>query len=51
MGDLVQEIGAARWRPFVIYEDGRPWPADGWEEVSSYRDLVEQRPTPSSGAP
>ncbi len=44
MGDLVQEIGPARWRPFVIYEDGRPWPAEGWEEVSSYRDLVEQRP-------
>ena len=44
MGDLLQEIGAARWRPFVIYEDGRPWPAEGWEEVSSYRDLVEQRP-------
>ncbi|MFQ6538452.1 MULTISPECIES: glucosylglycerol hydrolase [Aphanothece] len=44
MGDLVQEIGPARWRPFVIYEDGRPWPAEGWEEVSTYRDLVELRP-------
>jgi hypothetical protein len=44
MGDLVQEIGPARWRPFVIYEDGRPWPAEGWEEISTYRDLVDLRP-------
>ena len=44
MGDLVQQIGPGSWRPFVIYEDGRPWPAEGWEEVSSYRDLVELRP-------
>jgi hypothetical protein len=44
MGDLVQEIGPARWRPFVIYEDGRPWPTEGWEEISTYRDLVELRP-------
>ncbi len=43
MGDLVQEIGPARWRPFVIYEDGRPWPSEGWEEISTYRDLVELR--------
>ncbi|CAK6689245.1 glucosylglycerol hydrolase [Synechococcus sp. CBW1107] len=44
MGDLVQEIGGDQWRPFVIYEDGRPWPAEGWEEISTYRDLVELRP-------
>ena len=44
MGDLIQEIGPARWRPFVIYEDGRPWPAEGWEEISTYRDLVDLRP-------
>nr|WP_254217088.1 glucosylglycerol hydrolase [Synechococcus sp. CCY 9618] len=44
MGDQVQDIGPARWRAFVIYEDGRPWPAEGWEEISTYRDLVELRP-------
>ena len=44
MADQVQDIGEIRWRPFVIFEDGRPWPAEGWEESSSYRDLVELRP-------
>ena len=29
---------------FAIFEDGRPWPAEGWEEISTYRDIVEFLP-------
>ncbi|MGB7444875.1 MAG: glucosylglycerol hydrolase [Coleofasciculaceae cyanobacterium] len=41
MAHVVQEIGAAKRMPFAIFEDGRPWPAEGWEEISTYRDIIE----------
>lgn len=44
MADVVQTIGDRQRRLFVIYEDGRPWPAEGWEETSTYRDLVDLMP-------
>lgn len=44
MADVVQTVGDRQRRLFVIYEDGRPWPAEGWEETSTYRDLVELMP-------
>ncbi|MGF1512552.1 MAG: glucosylglycerol hydrolase [Elainellaceae cyanobacterium] len=44
MSDVVQEIGGYQRRLFTIFEDGRPWPEEGWEETSTYRDLVELRP-------
>ena len=44
MANVVQTIGIYQRRLFAIYEDGRPWPAEGWEETSTYRDLVELMP-------
>ncbi|BAW97610.1 hypothetical protein NIES970_25640 [[Synechococcus] sp. NIES-970] len=44
MSDVVQEIGPHQRLLFTIFEDGRPWPDDGWEHTSTYRDLVELRP-------
>jgi hypothetical protein len=44
MADVVQTVGDRQRRLFVIYEDGRPWPAEGWEETSTYRDLVDLMP-------
>jgi hypothetical protein len=44
MGDVVQELGGSRRLMFLVYEDGRPWPAEGWEESSTYRELVEMKP-------
>lgn len=44
MSDLVQEVGGSRRRLFTIFEDGRPWPQEGWEETSTYRDLIELKP-------
>ncbi len=44
MSDVVQEIGGSQRRLFTIFEDGRPWPEEGWEETSTYRDLIELRP-------
>ena len=44
MSDVVQEINGHRRLMFTIFEDGRPWPDDGWETTSTYRELVELRP-------
>ncbi|MEM0980971.1 MAG: glucosylglycerol hydrolase [Cyanobacteria bacterium P01_H01_bin.58] len=44
MSDVVQEIYGYRRLLFTIFEDGRPWPEEGWEEKSTYRELVEMKP-------
>jgi hypothetical protein len=44
MGDVIQDVGGYQRLMFTIYEDGRPWPQEGWEEASTYRDLIELKP-------
>ena len=44
MAEVLQDVGDYKRRLFAIFEDGRPWPAEGWEEISTYRDIVEFRP-------
>ncbi|MGP1388024.1 MAG: glucosylglycerol hydrolase, partial [Thainema sp.] len=44
MSDIPQTINEYQRYPFPIYEDGRPWPNPGWEEVSTYRDVLEYLP-------
>ena len=44
MAEVLQDVGDHERRLFAIFEDGRPWPAEGWEEISTYRDIVEFRP-------
>lgn len=46
MSDLVQEVGGVRYRPWFIYEDGRPWPQTDWELSSTYRAVIELHPDP-----
>jgi hypothetical protein len=44
MADVVQEVGGYKRLLVTIYEDGRPWPAQGWEFTSTYRDMVIAKP-------
>ncbi|MEO0532265.1 MAG: glucosylglycerol hydrolase [Cyanobacteria bacterium P01_A01_bin.123] len=44
MSDVVQDINGCRRLMFTIFEDGRPWPKPGWEEKSTYRELIELKP-------
>ena len=44
MSDVVQDIQGHQRLMFTIFEDGRPWPEEGWEFKSTYRELVELRP-------
>lgn len=41
MNDVVQEVNGHRYRPWMIFEDGRPWPRDDWELASSYREVTK----------
>ncbi|TFL16852.1 glucosylglycerol hydrolase [Jannaschia formosa] len=43
MADIVQEVAGTRYRPWFIFEDGRPWPEEDWELSSSYRSVIEQQ--------
>lgn len=44
MSDVVQEVAGRRYRPWMIFEDGRPWPRADWELASTYRDVIELQP-------
>ena len=41
MSDVVQEVAGVKYRPWFIFEDGRPWPEEDWELSSSYRSVIE----------
>jgi hypothetical protein len=43
MSDVVQEVCGCRYRPWMIFEDGRPWPEEDWELSSTYRAVIEQQ--------
>jgi hypothetical protein len=44
MAEVLQTVGDGQRRLFAIFEDGRPCPAEGWEEISTYRDIIEFKP-------
>lgn len=44
MNDVEQEIADQRYRPWMIFEDGRPWPRDDWELASTYREVTQRLP-------
>ncbi len=46
MSDVVQEVAGCRYRPWMIFEDGRPWPEPDWELSSTYRAVIEDQPDP-----
>lgn len=42
MGDFSIQVGSCKYKPWMIYEDGRPWPREDWELASTYRELNKQ---------
>jgi len=44
MNNIEQQVVGQRYRPWMIFEDGRPWPRDDWELASSYREVTKQHP-------
>ncbi|MUW15020.1 hypothetical protein GJ633_10370 [Halorubrum sp. CBA1125] len=41
---VTHEVAGAAYRPWMIFEDGRPWPREDWELASTYRTLIDQHP-------
>ena len=44
MSQVPQAIGGRQRQLFAIFEDGRPWPQAGWEESSTYLDVIKHQP-------
>jgi len=43
MSGLVQSVAGTEYRPWFIFEDGRPWPDEDWELSSTYRAVIEDQ--------
>ncbi|MBB5516476.1 hypothetical protein FHS89_002507 [Rubricella aquisinus] len=43
MADLEQEVAGLTYRPWMVFEDGRPWPQEDWELSSTYRSVIEMQ--------
>ena len=41
MFDVPQEAAGVDYRPWFVFEDGRPWPEEDWELASTYRAVTE----------
>lgn len=44
MSDVVQTTADTEYYPWMVFEDGRPWPRDDWELSSTYRAVIEEQP-------
>ncbi len=44
MDAITQTVAGTEYRPWMIFEDGRPWPEEDWELASTYRELIDQHP-------
>jgi hypothetical protein len=44
MSEVTQEVAGHRYRPWMIFEDGRPWPDGDWEQKSTYREVTDDQP-------
>lgn len=42
MSGIVQNVAGVEYRPWFVFEDGRPWPQEDWELSSTYRAVIEQ---------
>lgn len=44
MNNQVLEVNGLRYLPWMIFEDGRPWPDDDWELSSTYQEVTRILP-------
>lgn len=43
MSSIVQNVAGTEYRPWFVFEDGRPWPQEDWEISSTYRAVIENQ--------
>lgn len=44
MSEVTQAVAGVRYLPWMIFEDGRPWPRADWEIASTYRAVIDRQP-------
>ena len=44
MSDVEQEVAGVRYKPWMVFEDGRPWPREDWPTASTYDDVIKRQP-------
>ncbi len=44
MGSLVQRVAGVSYRPWMVFEDGRPWPRADWPTASTYLAVIARQP-------
>lgn len=43
MSAVEQEAAGVHYRPWMIFEDGRPWPRDDWELAATCQTVIRQQ--------
>lgn len=44
MATVPQEVAGVAYRPWFVFEDGRPWPREDWPVASTYRAVIDRQP-------
>lgn len=50
MSSVEQNVSGVKYKAWMIFEDGRPWPRDDWELASTYREITQQQEHPHQWA-
>ncbi|TVR14739.1 MAG: hypothetical protein EA391_12295 [Balneolaceae bacterium] len=51
MSSVEAEAAGVNFRPWMIFEDARPWPRSDWELACTYRDVTFQQKHPHQWGP
>lgn len=51
MSNVLQTAAGIEYRPWMIFEDGRPWPRDDWKLACTYREVTNNQPHAFQWAP
>src|SRR5690625_7824692 len=42
LSEIGVEIKGQAYKPWIIFDDGRPWPGRDWEQAANQRDIMRQ---------
>ncbi|HLR91169.1 MAG TPA: glucosylglycerol hydrolase [Balneolaceae bacterium] len=42
LSEIGVEIKGQAYKPWIIFDDGRPWPGSDWEQAANHRDIMRQ---------
>lgn len=51
MSEVEQNVAGISYKPWMIFEDGRPWPRTDWELACTYRVVTEKQKHPFQWSP